>query len=103
MKYNLHKLTEKEQLMICEASVKATEYLEMSPDIAESLEIELTINGANIDFLVFTKHFSDQIHRIAREMAKEMIGKIAGDVRSIIYDKLDEMGRDVDNVIAEKL
>jgi len=102
MKFNYHDCTEKEKMMICMAAVRATG-LEINPEIGKSLEIELTINGIKVDFISFTKLYSDQIHRIARGMAKEMIGKIAGDVRSVIYDKLDEMGRDVENVIAEKL
>ena len=103
MKFNFHDYTQDEQLMISSAAVKAMGHLEISPKVAESLEIELTINGVEINFLAFTKQFSNQISRIAREMAKEMIGKITDDVRSVIYDKLDEMEQDVDKVVEEKL
>ena len=59
-------------------------------------DICFTINGHELDFEVFCKHWESQVERMIKEEASELICNKFSDVSELLYDLEERLKKEVD-------
>jgi hypothetical protein len=79
-------------------SLKNSEIIEMSDKIRfnNGLEVQLLIEGKEVDLQHFCDHWESQVDRMITEKAKELIENRFGDVNDLMRDLQDRLKTEID-------
>lgn len=87
-KYNFHELKQDRELQwaVIHAVSKLTDEEFKTKIDPKSIEIRLTVEGVEIDFLDFVQHYFFQIENLAEQRAKEILRERLGDLNDTVYE-----------------
>lgn len=85
MKYNFHALEEDLRWAVVRTVSQLTksEFKKMDP---KNIDIELRVEGKEIDFLKFVSHYFSQMDRLVAEKAKEILKRRLGEAGNMLYE-----------------
>jgi hypothetical protein len=87
MKYNFHALKKQDDLtwavIHAVSELTESEFKEMDP---KNIDIELKVEGKEIDFLKFMSHYFSQMDRLVAEKAKEILKRRLGEAGNMLYE-----------------